>query len=168
MRIILAGIAVTICLCSVHTGFAQDAIHVNWSLDDDQLVFGFVQPATLVGLDVISATASLVPADGDDSSPFMFFLSNTPANIVWASLPDRPSELAGRWETGVGFSGPSSAVHEDLIVSVGGGPASEMPSVFYCPTRIVSDGGCLLPEPCTARLLFVPLVGLGLFRKRRR
>ena len=109
----------------------------------------------MVGLDVASASGSLVPYDPPAApvhTPFLFFLSNTESSIVMASVP-APATVEDDAIV-VGYTGAGG---DDLTLSYGDANSQQV-SFPSAPA---------VPEPATGLMAAFAALGLLGFRRRR-
>jgi hypothetical protein len=117
----------------------------------------------IIGLDIVSRGDYLIPipvlpGESDPSpEPFMFFLKNEPDEVILGTF-GTPLMLDGELVTAIGYAAPlGTDITADLIQSTYGEPgALEPTSLFF------------VPEPATALLAFIGVLGLLGFRQHRK
>ena len=109
---------------------------------------------SMVGLEVLSFSGSLIPFDPAIADPFAFFLSNTPDSIVMASVP-APAVVADD-QIKIGFRGDFEI--EDFNVSYGDADSQRI------AVHLMSHP---YPEPGSGGMAVVAALGLLGIRRRR-
>ena len=155
------AIAITILLTAALSANAQDVLGVvgleggiTISTDGNK-TDGAGPSVGMLGLDIASASGSLVPYDPPAApvhTPFLFFLSNTPNSIVMASVP-APATVEDDAIV-VGYTGAGG---DDLTLSYGDANSQQV-SFPSAPA---------VPEPATGLMAAVAALGLLGFRRRR-
>ena len=132
---------------------------VTGEVRDGFIVVIAESPVEAAGLDFVSAGGNLVPVpDPPGSSPFTFFLSNSPNQITWGNLGSTVT-IDGEFVTQAGYSGDNP--EGDLTASWGMGAT---PVAF--PVTVPSTGP-VVPEPTSGLMAAFAAIGLLGFRRRR-